>query len=125
MLPWRDHLLRKAWQSPAILGLQLWNGDARLYRKVLSWTEWPFTADPPIDSDYPPRPLHPGEECTPDRETCIMPSRGDDIGYERVCRPDHVPTMEGDRNDRPGYSSIGRLFAIGYLKGLREAVYAE
>jgi mannonate dehydratase len=33
--------------------------------------------------------------------------------------------MEGDRNDRPGYSAIGRLFAIGYLKGLREAVYAE
>jgi len=48
-----------------------------------------------------------------------------DIGYDGVCRPDHVPTMEGDRNDRPGYSSIGRLFAIGYLKGLREAVYAE
>jgi mannonate dehydratase len=48
-----------------------------------------------------------------------------DIGYQGVCRPDHVPTMEGDRNDRPGYSSIGRLFAIGYLKGLRQAVYAE
>lgn len=48
-----------------------------------------------------------------------------DIGYEGVCRPDHVPTMEGDKNDSPGYSSIGRLFAIGYLKGLREAVYAN
>ncbi len=48
-----------------------------------------------------------------------------DIGYQGVCRPDHVPTMEGDSNDQPGYSSIGRLFAIGYLKGLREAVYAE
>jgi mannonate dehydratase len=48
-----------------------------------------------------------------------------DIGYEEVCRPDHVPTMEGDSNDRPSYSSIGRLFAIGYLKGLREAVYGE
>ena len=48
-----------------------------------------------------------------------------DVGYEGVCRPDHVPTMEGDRNDRPMYSSIGRLFAIGYLKGLREAVYRE
>jgi mannonate dehydratase len=47
-----------------------------------------------------------------------------DIGYEGVCRPDHIPTMEGDSNDVPGYSSIGRLFAIGYLKGLREAVYA-
>lgn len=48
-----------------------------------------------------------------------------DIGFDGVCRPDHVPTMEGDKNDSPGYSSIGRLFAIGYLKGLREAVYAE
>lgn len=47
-----------------------------------------------------------------------------EIGFEGVCRPDHVPTMEGDNNDRPAYSSIGRLFAIGYLKGLREAVYA-
>ena len=48
-----------------------------------------------------------------------------DIGFEGVCRPDHVPTMEGDDNDRAGYSSIGRLFAIGYLKGLREAVYDD
>ena len=48
-----------------------------------------------------------------------------DIGFEGVCRPDHVPTMEGDSNNSPGYSSVGRLFAIGYLKGLREAVYAE
>ena len=47
-----------------------------------------------------------------------------DIGFEGVLGPDHVPTMEGDQNDRPGYSSIGRLFAIGYIKGLREAVYA-
>jgi mannonate dehydratase len=45
-----------------------------------------------------------------------------EIGFEGVCRPDHVPTMEGDSNDRPSYSSIGRLFAIGYLKGLRQAV---
>jgi len=48
-----------------------------------------------------------------------------EIGFEGVCRPDHVPTMIGDGNDQPGYSAIGRLFAIGYLKGLREAVYAE
>jgi len=48
-----------------------------------------------------------------------------DIGFEGVCRPDHVPTMEGDSNQNPGYSSIGRLFAIGYLKGLCEAVYKE
>lgn len=48
-----------------------------------------------------------------------------DIGFEGVCRPDHVPTMAGDSNEEAGYSSIGRLFAIGYLKGLREAVYSK
>ena len=48
-----------------------------------------------------------------------------DIGFEGVCRPDHVPTMQGDSNDQAGYSAIGRLFAIGYLKGLREAAYAS
>jgi len=48
-----------------------------------------------------------------------------EVGYEGVCRPDHVPTMAGDSNDRPSYSNIGRLFAIGYLRGLQEAVYAE
>ncbi len=48
-----------------------------------------------------------------------------DIGFEGVLRPDHVPTMEGDSNDRPSYSSVGRLFAIGYVKGLRQAVYGE
>jgi mannonate dehydratase len=48
-----------------------------------------------------------------------------DIGFEGVLRPDHVPTMEGDSNDNPSYSSVGRVFAIGYVKGLREAVYAE
>jgi len=46
-----------------------------------------------------------------------------DIDFEGVLRPDHVPTMEGDNNDNPGYSSIGRLFAVGYIKGLREVVY--
>ncbi len=46
-----------------------------------------------------------------------------EIGFEGVLRPDHVPTVEGDSNDDPGYSSYGRLYAIGYIRGLREAVY--
>lgn len=46
-----------------------------------------------------------------------------DIGYKGVLRPDHVPTMAGDTNDNPAYSSLGRLFALGYIKGLRQAVY--
>jgi mannonate dehydratase len=58
-----------------------------------------------------------------DMLACIKAYR--DIGFEGVARPDHVPTMEGDSNTNAGYSSIGRLFAIGYLKGLRQAVYAE
>ena len=48
-----------------------------------------------------------------------------EVGFSGVCRPDHVPTMEGDVNDQPGYSSIGRLFAIGYLRGLSHAVYGR
>ena len=56
-----------------------------------------------------------------DMAECMVAYR--DIGFDGVLRPDHVPTMEGDDNDRPGYSSIGRLFAIGYIKGLRESVY--
>lgn len=48
-----------------------------------------------------------------------------DIGFDGVCRPDHVPTMEGDNNDRPGYSTIGRLFALGYTRGLIQSVYSE
>jgi len=58
-----------------------------------------------------------------DMAACMRAYR--DVGYQGVCRPDHVPTMEGDATGRPMYSSIGRLFAIGYLKGLRQAVYSE
>lgn len=47
------------------------------------------------------------------------------IGFEGVLRPDHVPTVEGDSNSNAGYSSFGRLYAIGYIRGLRQAVYAE
>jgi mannonate dehydratase len=48
-----------------------------------------------------------------------------DVGYEGVVRPDHYPVMEGDDPTHRGRSGIARLFAFGYLKGLREAVYAE
>ena len=47
-----------------------------------------------------------------------------DIGFDGVLRPDHVPTVEGDSNANAGYSAFGRLYAIGYIRGLREAVYA-
>jgi mannonate dehydratase len=48
-----------------------------------------------------------------------------DIGFEGVLRPDHVPTVEGDDNADAGYSSFGRLYALGYIRGLRQAVYSD
>lgn len=46
-------------------------------------------------------------------------------GFAGPIRVDHVPTMAGEDNQNPGYSSVGRLFALGYLKGLLEANGAE
>jgi len=46
-----------------------------------------------------------------------------DIGFEGVLRPDHAPTVAGDSNENAGYSAFGRLYAIGYIRGLREVVY--
>ncbi len=48
-----------------------------------------------------------------------------DINFDGVLRPDHVPTVEGDSNENAGYSSFGRLYAIGYIRGLHQAVYSE
>ena len=48
-----------------------------------------------------------------------------DIGFDGVLRPDHVPTVAGDANTHAGYSAYGRLYAIGYIRGLQEAVYRE
>lgn len=46
----------------------------------------------------------------------------EEIGDEVPMRPDHVPTMAGEDNSNPGYHTMGRLFAIGYMRGLREQV---
>ncbi len=45
-----------------------------------------------------------------------------EVGFDGPIRPDHAPTMEGEDNDRPGYAMTGRIFGLGYLKGLLEAV---
>ena len=58
-----------------------------------------------------------------DMLACMQAYR--DIEFEGVLRPDHVPTVVGDSNDAPGYSSFGRLYAIGYIRGLCEAVYGK
>ena len=43
-------------------------------------------------------------------------------GVNVPIRADHVPTMAGEVSTLPGYDALGRLFAIGYLKGILEAV---
>ena len=43
-----------------------------------------------------------------------------DIDFGGPMRPDHVPTMAGEDNSNPGYHTKGRLFAIGYMRGLCE-----
>ncbi len=43
-------------------------------------------------------------------------------GFDGPIRPDHAPTMEGESNDQPGYSINGKLFAIGYFKGIMDAL---
>ena len=45
------------------------------------------------------------------------------VGFEGPLRPDHVPTVDGDSNDNPGYSAYGRLFALGYIRALCDAVW--
>ncbi len=43
-------------------------------------------------------------------------------GFEGPMRPDHAPTLEGESNDRPGYAMEGKVFAIGYIKGILDAL---
>jgi len=45
-----------------------------------------------------------------------------DVGFNGPVRIDHAPTLEGEDNMDPGYAEMGRLFALGYLKGLLESV---
>lgn len=48
-----------------------------------------------------------------------------DIEFDGALRPDHVPTVSGDSNADAGYSAYGRLYALGYIRGLRESMLAE
>lgn len=46
-------------------------------------------------------------------------------GVDVPIRVDHVPTMAGEVSSLPGYDAMGRLFAIGYLKGILDACKKE
>ena len=42
-------------------------------------------------------------------------------GVNVPIRVDHVPTYAGEKSQVAGYDAMGRLFAIGYLKGILQA----
>ena len=50
-----------------------------------------------------------------------------EIGFEGPLRPDHVPVMatEIEAGMRGGYTTLGNLFATGYIRGLAESVSKE
>ena len=41
-----------------------------------------------------------------------------EVGFDGVIRPDHTPTFAIDEEDTGGYNFLGRLFAVGYMRGL-------
>lgn len=43
-----------------------------------------------------------------------------EVGFDGPVRIDHAPTLEGEDNKDPGYAEMGRLFALGYLRGLMD-----
>lgn len=63
------------------------------------------------------------DEGQTDLVACMRAYR--EVGFDGPLRPDHVPTVEGDSNERPGYSAYGRLYALGYIRALRDAVFAS
>ena len=49
-----------------------------------------------------------------------------DIGFEGPMRPDHVPALKVEQDDKGGgYTSLGTLWAVGYMRGLAEAIAKE
>lgn len=44
-----------------------------------------------------------------------------DLGFRGPVRVDHVPSMAGEEDLPHGYAQLGRLFAVGYMKGILDA----
>ncbi len=47
-----------------------------------------------------------------------------DIGFTGPIRSDHVPMLDGETGE-PGYTMQGRLFAVGYMRGLLQAAQSR
>lgn len=43
-------------------------------------------------------------------------------GIDCPIRPDHVPTLVGESNEFPGYHMLGRLWAVGYMRGILDSI---
>jgi mannonate dehydratase len=46
-----------------------------------------------------------------------------EVGFRGPVRIDHVPSLAGEEDLPHGYAYLGRLFALGYLKGALDASY--
>jgi len=46
-------------------------------------------------------------------------------GIDVPVRVDHVPLMANESQETAGYTALGRLYAIGYLKGILESIETE
>lgn len=44
------------------------------------------------------------------------------LGINVPIRVDHVPTLRGEESINAGYDALGRMFAIGYLKGILDSI---
>lgn len=55
-----------------------------------------------------------------DMAACIRAYR--EAGVDCPIRPDHVPTLAGESNEFPGYHMLGRLWAVGYMRGLMDGI---
>lgn len=45
-----------------------------------------------------------------------------EVGFDGPIRPDHAPTLADESNQSPGYAMQGKIFAIGYMKGIAQAL---
>ncbi|MEJ1973415.1 MAG: mannonate dehydratase [Lacunisphaera sp.] len=46
-----------------------------------------------------------------------------EIGFRGPIRADHVPSLAGEEDQPHGYAILGRLFAVGYMKGILDAAH--
>lgn len=44
-----------------------------------------------------------------------------DNGFRGPIRPDHDPIMDGETGTHPGYGVTGKIFGVGYIKGVLES----